>query len=137
MQFNVLHSFHFNNKDDGRKESMAIKLNLSSTVIPVEIGEFKFEIDMTDVKEKSFQSKLDDFVQKVKKLDESKAEDEDALRKMLSEAYDALLGEGAFDKLYDYTSNTGILLGVFMELVGEYSNVIKARVKPNIVESIE
>ena len=114
---------------------MAIKLNLSSTVIPVEIGEFKFEIDMTDVKEKAFQSKLDDFVHKVKKLDESKSEDEDALRKMLAEAYNALLGEGAFDKLYVYTPNTGILLGVFMELVTEYSKVVKARVLPNSEQS--
>jgi len=109
---------------------MAIKLSLDSTVIPVEIGEFQFEIDMTDAKEKAFQVKLNDFVQMAKELNEDKTEDEETLRSMIEEVLDELLGDGAFEKLYAYTSNIGILLGVFMELVAEYSKVVKARVMP-------
>lgn len=30
---------------------MAIKLELKSTIIPIEIGDLKFEVDMTDEKE--------------------------------------------------------------------------------------
>ena len=33
---------------------MAIKINLESTVIPVEIGDLKFEIDVTDEKYETF-----------------------------------------------------------------------------------
>lgn len=115
---------------------MAIKLNISSTIIPVEIGEFKFEIEMTDIKQKSFQSKLDDFVQRAKELNEGKAEDEGVLRGMLTEVYDALLEEGVFEKLYAHTPNTAILLNVFMELVAEYSKVVKARVMPSSILSV-
>ena len=115
---------------------MAIKLDLNTAVIPVEIGEFKFEIEMTDEKEKAFQVKLKDFVNKAKGLSEDKPEDEEVLRGMVAEVYDELLGEGAFEKLYAYTANTGILLGVFMDLVAEYSKEIRARVMPRSVLNV-
>jgi len=107
---------------------MAIKLNLRTTAIPIEIGKFKFEIEMTDVKERALQVKLNDFVQKAQKSSEEKTEDEEVLRNMIAGMFDELLGDGAFEKLYAHTSNTGILLGVFLELVAEYSKEVRARV---------
>ena len=112
---------------------MAIKLNLRTATIPVEIGEFKFEIEMTDAKERAFQAKINDFIQKAQEAREEKPEDEEALRGMVSEMFDELLGDGAFEKLYAHTSNTGILLSVFMELVAEYSKVVRSRVMTSSV----
>jgi len=112
---------------------MAIKLNLKTTIIPVEIGDFKFEINMTDEKEKAFQAKLNDFLQKAHQLNEQTSEDEETLRIMIAEMYDELLEKGAFEKLYNHTPNTGILLGVFMELVTEFGKEVKSRVIPNSV----
>ena len=79
---------------------MAIKIELQSTIIPIEIGAFKFEVDMTDEKEKAFKGKLDDFLKEAGELDEEKPEDEIKLKEMLTEVYDDLLGEGSFEKLY-------------------------------------
>jgi len=115
---------------------MAIKLNLNTTIIPVEIGEFKFEINMTDEKEKSFQAKLSDFLKQAEKLDEAKTEDEEKLRTMIAELYDELLGNGAFKKLYAHTPNAGILLGVFMQLVTEFTKEARSRVLPSSVLKI-
>lgn len=115
---------------------MAIKLNLNTTIIPVEIGEFKFEINMTDEKEKAFQSKLNEFLQKAENLSETNPADEEKLRTMIAQLYDELLEKGAFDKLYAYTANTGILLGVFMQLVAEFTKEARARVLPNSVLKI-
>ena len=115
---------------------MAIKLDLNTAVIPVEIGEFKFEIEMTDEKEKAFQAKLNYFVKKGQELNEDNPEDEEVLHSMLADMYDEMLGSGAFKKLYEHTSNTGILLGVFMELMAEYSKEVRARVVPRSVLNV-
>jgi len=115
---------------------MAIKLNLNTTVIPVEIGEFKFEINMTDEKEKAFQVKLNAFLKQAEQLNESSLEDEEKLHAMIAEMYDELLGSGAFDKLYEHTPNAGILLGVFMELVTEFTKEARSRVLPSSVLKI-
>jgi len=115
---------------------MAIKLNLKTTLIPVEIGEFKFEINMTDEKEKAFQVKLNEFLKQAEQLNETNLEDEEKLHTMITQMYDELLGAGAFDQLYAHTPNVGILLGVFMELVTEFSKEVRSRVLPNSVLKI-
>ena len=107
---------------------MAIKIDLQSTVIPIEIGEFKFEVDMTDEKEKAFKAKLDNFLKQAADLDEQKPEDEEKLKELLNEIYDSLLGEGSFDKLYSSASNLGILSGVFVQLVAEFGRVAQSRI---------
>jgi len=115
---------------------MAIKINLNTTVIPVEIGAFKFEINMTDEKEKGFQVKLNDFLQQAQQLSEGNLEDEVTLRNMIEELFDALLEKGAFEKLYAHTPNTGILLGVFMDLVAAFNKEARTRVLPSSVMKV-
>ena len=122
-----------NGKDE---DKMAIKLNLNTTIIPVEIGDFNFEINMTDEKEKAFQTKLNDFLKQAEQLNESHSEDEEKLQTMIAEMYDELLGDGAFDQLYAHTPNVGILLGVFMQLVAEFAKEAKSRVLPSSVLKI-
>lgn len=115
---------------------MAIKLNLNTTIIPVEIGDFNFEINMTDEKEKALQAKLNEFLKQAEKLNENNLEDEEKIHTMIAKMYDELLGSGAFEKLYAHTPNTGILLGVFMQLVTEFTKEARARVLPSSVMKI-
>jgi len=110
---------------------MAIKINLNTTVIPVEIGTFKFEINMTDEKEKAFQEKINDFLKQAQTLNEDQPEEEKALRNMVEEMFDTLLENGAFEKLYNHTPNIGILLGVLMDLIASFGKEARNRVIPN------
>lgn len=112
---------------------MAIKLNLNTTVIPVEIGGLKFEINMTDEKEKVFQDKINDFLKQAQLMRESDSEDEEALRGMVEAMFDDFLEQGAFEKLYALSPNTGILLGVFMDLVAALGEETRNRALPHSV----
>ena len=116
-----------------REKNMAIKIELQSTIIPVEIGAFKFEVNMTDEKEKAFKAQLDDFLKQASELDETKLEDETKLKELLKQMYDDLLGEGSFDKMYNSAPNIGILSGVFIQLVQEFGKVAQSRVTSNPV----
>jgi len=107
---------------------MAIKIDLQSTIIPINIGEFEFEIDLNDKTEKAFKGQLDDFLKTAEKLDEKKPEDEAKLKEMLTEMYDGLLGIGSFEKLYKQSSSIGILTGVFIQMVVELGKVTQSRI---------
>lgn len=115
---------------------MAIKINLNTTVIPVEIGTHKFEVNMTDEKELAFQETLGEFSKKAQTLGEYGEKDVEKLRGMVLEMIDELLGEGSFDLLYRDVPNVGILLGVLVEVIQEISKVAKERVMPKSVEKI-
>jgi len=112
---------------------MAIKINLNTTVIPVEIGQHKFEINMTDEKEVAFQTKLNKFLTDIQELNEEKPEDTEKLTTLVADVLDSLLGVGSFDTLYKEVPNTGILLGVLMDLVTEFSKEAKNRVMPKSI----
>ena len=107
---------------------MAIKIDLQSTLIPLTIGEFDFEIDLNDKTEKAFKGQLDNFLKTAEKMDEKKPEDEAKLKEMLEEMYDGLLGTGAFKKLYKQAPSIGILTGVFIQMVVELGKVTQSRI---------
>ena len=106
---------------------MAIKINLETTIIPVEIGNFKFEIEMTDEKEKTFQIKLNDFLEQIQVLEDT-VEDELKLREMMETVYDDLLGIGTFGKLYEFAPSIGILSGVLIQLIEEIGKETQSRI---------
>ena len=107
---------------------MAIKIDLQSTLIPLNIGEFEFEIDLNDKTEKAFKGQLDNFLKTAEKMDEKKPEDEAKLKEMLAEMYDGLLGKDSFKKLYKQAPSIGILTGVFIQMVVELGKVTQSRI---------
>ena len=96
---------------------MALKLQLNSTIIPIEIGEFKFEVDMTGDKQKALKKEMEELASTVKQLDVDSDEDQEKLEEMLKEQFDKILGSGAYDKLHGYTPNATILAGVYENML--------------------
>ena len=113
---------------------MALKLELKSTIIPIEIGDFKFEVDMTDTKRKAIEEKLILFTTEAANLDENNPEDEAKLKELLAVMYDELLGLGAFNKLYAHTESLEILSNILAHAVVGIKQSLQARViyNPNL-----
>ena len=113
---------------------MALKLELKSTIIPIEIGDFKFEVDMTDTKRKAIEEKLLLFTTEAANLDENNPEDEAKLKELLEIMYDELFGSGAFNKLYTHTQSLEILSNVLAHTVVGIKQSLQERViyNPNL-----
>jgi len=79
---------------------MALKIELGTTVIPVEVNGLKFEVDTSDKSMREFNTKYKTFIEEMVKLDLDNLENEEVISEMLSDLMDELLGEGAFEKLY-------------------------------------
>ena len=107
---------------------MAIKINLESVKIPVEIGDLKYEIDVTDEKYETFVGKFDEFLGKAAALYKEKTEDVTEFKTMLSDIYEALLGEGSFDEIYEQMPNISFVSSTFVKIVTQLMQVMGARV---------
>ena len=95
---------------------MALKLNLKRSIFPVEIGDFKFEVDLSDDKAKDFEAKMTAFLAELNELSDT-SENEDKIVTLLKDVFNELLGEGAYDQLYDYTKRVDLLAELLEELI--------------------
>ena len=109
---------------------MAIKMTLGTLVIPVEIGNFKFEMNIADEQWGAFQEKAMERAQQLEAL--SKSDDEPSCYSLLEELVDELLGRGAFGKLYEYTPNLQILYDVVSALVVALEEKIQSRLASQV-----
>ena len=110
---------------------MALKLELKPTIIPIEIGAFKFEVDMTDTKRKALEEQLTLFTAETVKLDEKNPEDEAKLQELLQIMYDELLGANTFNKLYAHTESLEILSNVLVHVIIGIKQSLQARIISN------
>jgi len=95
---------------------MALKLNLKKSIFPVEIGEFKFEVDLSDDKTEAFEEKVTTFLTGINQLAET-PDNEMKFAELLQNVFDGLLGTGAYDHLYGYAKRNDILAELLEELV--------------------
>ena len=95
---------------------MALKLNLKKSTFPVEIGEFKFEVDLSDHKAKKLEKSMTAFLKEVKGLSEN-PDDQDRFEELLKGLFDELLGKGAYKKLYNHTKRVDLLADLLGELI--------------------
>ena len=93
---------------------MALKLSLKKSIFPVEIGEFKFEVDLSDDKSKDFEAKMTTFL---KEINDLSPENKDKFATLLKNVFDELLGVDAYEKLYGYTKRVDILAELLEELI--------------------
>ena len=107
---------------------MAIKINLESTKIPVEIGDLKFEIDVTDEKYEAFIQNFNAFLSKMESLDEEKSEDIALLKTMVSEVYEELLGTGSYEQIYAKMPNIAFVASVLIKVVTQLMQVMDERI---------
>jgi len=95
---------------------MAIKIEKKQTEIPIEIGDLKFTFDVTDESIKKFRENV---IQIQKELDSINDEEEDMenAKAILGKGFDVILGDGAFEKVYQMTPSIPYLLNYFVQLV--------------------
>ena len=96
---------------------MAIKVNLKSTIIPVEIGDMKFEVKLDEERHQSFAKKLQIFLEEMAQLSQEKEDDLEHLKSMFRVVHDALLGEGSFDMVYNAMPNLRLVENTFSQVI--------------------
>ena len=106
---------------------MAIKINLESTKIPVEIGDLKFEIDVTDEKYETFIKNFNVFLEKMEALEEENLENLDIVKELLKDVYDELLGENAYEQVYKLMPNTAFVAKVIALVVQRLMTEMEAK----------
>ncbi len=92
---------------------MAIRIQTEKPVIPIELNPFTFEFEITDDNIKRLYDSMDQFEKEVANNKEESLEGaQDALRK----AFDFLLGDGAFDKVYEEYPSTVMVANYFVQI---------------------
>ena len=109
---------------------MAIKISLESTVIPVEIGDLKFEIDVSDEKYESIVERFNAFLVKMEALDEDNPEDVGKLKVIVKEMYDELLGEKSYEQIHAKMPNISFVAGLLADLVTQLTEEVNKRTLP-------
>ena len=115
---------------------MAIKINLESTVIPVEIGDLKFEIDVTDEKYERYIQAFNTFLDDVSALDETAAEDLALLKAKQTQVYDVLLGAGAFESVYQLAPSVVITTGILTQVVEQLEKEMMKRLEGKAIKGV-
>ena len=116
---------------------MAIKISLESTKIPVEIGDLKFEIDVTDEKYEAFIQNFNAFLSKMESLDEEKSEDIALLKTMVSKVYEELLGTGSYEQIYAKMPNIAFVASTLVNIVTQLMQVMDERITPTPVSKMK
>ena len=119
-----------NEKEEAYK--MAIIISLESTVIPVQIGDLKFKIDVTDEKYEKIVERFNSFLVEIEALDEEKSEDIAKLKGIVEEMYEELLGEGAYEKIHAKMPNISFVTGVLANLVTQLIEEVDKRTLPTL-----
>ena len=95
---------------------MSIKINTKSTEVPVEIGELKYTLDVSD---KGLENLRDNYAKIVDALNTVKPEDEVGIKTILSESFDAILTENSYLEIYKQTPSIPMCIGILQQLLQE------------------
>lgn len=107
---------------------MAIRINLESLEIPVQIGDFSFIVKIDD---DSYQEMIDSIKDALDTVKDSK--DLDEIGEALEKAYDSILGDDSFEKLYNEMKSIPILASVLKDLYFGIENEYHRRIQKNHV----
>lgn len=106
---------------------MTIKIQTQKTGIPVVIGELEFTFETSDQSVKKFRQNAIDIQ---KELNEIKIDDEEnwleTSKDVLRRGYDLLLGDGAFEKVYEVTPSVMVTMQYFTQVVEGLTNELNA-----------
>src|SRR5690625_643302 len=76
---------------------MAIKIQTKRNYLPIEIGDLTLKFDMSDENIERLYNTHEEMAKKFDKVDTNSPE---KAREILKEAFDYILGDGAFEKVY-------------------------------------
>ena len=107
---------------------MAIRIEEQKPEIPVEIGELKFSFKVTDEAVLGFRKNALEVAEKLSSIELKGGEEEvlKAAQDALRHGFDAILGEGAYNKLYEMTPSVVLLMRYFEQLAAGLSDELKA-----------
>lgn len=97
-----------------------IKIQEQKPEIPVEIGALEFSFSVTDESVLRFRRNAVKIQQELEKV-EIETDEEKALeqaKKALKKGFDLILGDGAFEKIYEMTPSVPFLMNYFEQLSG-------------------
>lgn len=106
---------------------MAIRIEEQKPEIPVEIGELKFSFKVTDEAVLNFRKeslRLKEELEKIQAAEEDETNVE-KVRELLRQGFDAFLGEGAFEKIYEMSPSVMVVSRYFTQLVLGISDAIE------------
>lgn len=98
---------------------MAIKINTQTTEIPVVFGNLEFTFNVSDESIKNFREKALKVQKELESLAENENDDDKVLEKakeVLKRGFDLMLGEGAFEKIYELSPSVMICAQYFVQL---------------------
>lgn len=101
----------------------AIRIQTEEVFIPVEIGEVELEFKADDDSLNLIMDAVEKFNEKGDKLDKKIKDEEldykeefEVTKDFARESIDYLLGEGAFDKMYEQTPSLKLVIKYFLEI---------------------
>ena len=106
---------------------MAIRIEEQKPEIPVEIGKLKFTFKVTDEAVLNFRKeslRLKEELEKIQAAEEDETNVE-KVRDLLRQGFDAFLGEGAFEKIYEMSPSVMVISRYFTQLVLGISDEIE------------
>lgn len=106
---------------------MAIRIEEQKVEIPVEIGGLKFAFKVTDEAVLNFRKeslRLKEELEKIQAAEEDETNVE-KVRELLRQGFDAFLGEGAFEKIYEMSPSVMVVSRYFAQLVLGISDEIE------------
>ena len=106
---------------------MAIRIEEQKPEIPVEIGDLKFTFKVTDEAVLNFRKeslRLKEELEKIQAAEEDETNVE-KVRELLRQGFDAFLGEGAFEKIYEMSPSVMVISRYFAQLVLGISDEIE------------
>lgn len=115
---------------------MAIRIEEQKPEIPVEIGELKFSFKVTDEAVLEFRKNALEVAKKLNSIELKEGEEEalKATQDALRHGFDAILGEGAYNKLYEMTPSVVLLMRYFEQLAAGLSDELKALGLSNAID---
>ena len=108
---------------------MAVKFELYSTKIPVEIGNMSFELDVSDEKYDAFTTVFNNYLDEFSKLTDKESEDLNLIKEKQRIVFTTLLGEGAFDAIYAMSPSIVSTTRTLTDLVSYIEREVKDRLE--------
>lgn len=95
---------------------MTIRIQTEKPSIPIDFGALKFEFDTTDESVKRFYDGIEIMQAELAAIEPQEGNEIEAAKEALKKGYDYMLGEGAFEKIYEQTPSVMKLVGYFQQL---------------------
>ena len=118
--------------------NMAIKIQTQKPSIPVEIGNLKFEFDVSDESVKQFREKGLVILREFENLEVDENDEEKSLdnaKDVVKRGYEFILGEGSFEKVYELSPSILILMKYYEQIVtGIREELKKMGLNPDVQE---